>query len=120
MIGERVGEAGDADTVVRSAAPAIPETWVPWPQWSVGVPAPQPLPRQVALEAATFGARSGFVASMPVSTIPTGAPAGGANVPGKIDQPASGRDRGQGPLSAYKVSSGLERSSRWTTRFGSA
>src|SRR6478609_2703161 len=99
------------------AAPAIPETWVPWPQGSVGVPAPQPLPRHVAPEDATFGARSGFVASMPVSTTPIGAPAGGANVPGKIDQPATAEIVGRAHWSAYKASSGSARSNRWTTRF---
>ena len=69
------------------AAPAIPETWVPCPHGSIGVPAAQPLPRQVAPEAATFATRSGCEASTPVSTIPIGVPAGAPNVPGKTDQP---------------------------------
>src|SRR3954453_3949707 len=81
-----------------AAAPAIPETWVPCPHGSVGVPAaqllPTPVPPEAALPPARTGCaavprgRAGCVASTPVSTMPIGGPAGGVKVPGKSDQPA--------------------------------
>src|SRR3954468_15137204 len=85
------GEANDrpaTPTPLLVAAPAIPDTWVPWPSGSVGIPAVHVEPRQVALEAEMRPWRSGFVASTPVSTIPTAPKGDGAKVPGKSDQPA--------------------------------
>src|SRR6476619_2223952 len=70
------------------AAPAIPDTWVPWPSPSVGMPAVHVDPRQVALELEIRPWRSGCVPSTPVSTIPTAPNGEGAKVPGKSAQPA--------------------------------
>src|SRR5436190_20290577 len=59
-----------------AAAAAIPATCVPCPTESVGAPGTQP-PTQVAPDEVRFGERSSCVASTPVSTMPTVAPAGG-------------------------------------------
>jgi hypothetical protein len=86
-------------TPLLVAAPAIPATWVPCPQGSVGVPAAQP-PRQVAPEEVSSEARSSCVAATPVSTIPIGAPAAGEKVAGKTDQPPSAAMAGRAHCSA--------------------
>src|SRR6266516_7875756 len=88
MIGEEKARPA-TPTPLFVAAPAMPATWVPWPQASVGVPTAQLPPRQVAPEDDSFEARSSCVASTPVSTIPIGTPAAGEKVPGKTDQPGS-------------------------------
>src|SRR5690242_20167615 len=107
------GEANDSPatpTALSAAAPAMPETCVPWPSSSLGIPAVQTELRQVALWLETRPARSGCVASTPVSTIPTGTEGLGENVPGKSDQPASAEMAGSAHWSPYQVSLGALRS----------
>src|SRR5690348_3989788 len=107
------GEANDSPatpSALSVAAPAMPETCVPWP--SVGTPSVQTELRQVALWLETRPARSGWVASTPVSTIPIGTDGLGAKVPGKSDQPPSAEMAGSAHWSPYQVSLGALRSAR--------
>jgi len=102
------------------AAPAMPETCVPWPSSSVGIPAEQLPPRHVALSVETRPARSSCVASTPVSTTASGTACAGENIPGKTDQPATAEIAGSAHCDGYPGSSGSETSRRWKTWFGSA
>src|SRR5690348_14884304 len=103
------GEANDRPAMPSAlsvAAPAMPETCVPCPSSSVGTPAVQIEFRQVALALETRPARSGWVASTPVSTIPIGTEELGEKVPGNSDQPPSAEMAGSAHWSSYQVSLG--------------